>query len=427
MLTIKISERIWQLFNGILSSFATRLLGITVTILMTPILVSALSPDDYAVIAVIMAFSIVFSYADLGMGLGMVNQLAAGNSDKKILVSSVYGVVACISVMAVLIGVSWLFWNYDDNVDIFSSYLVFVTFCGIGIFVGLIHRVLFGVGKITISNIWMVVGRILSLIFIYLIAGGLQDNRLLFFVLSLVGMPVLVNFFVTICFFLRHQDICPSLRFFSIPVARSQLLQGFGFFLMQLSLFFDNGIDVVIASSYFDSVIVRDYDLIAKVYLYVPALLSIALFPLWPILRSALANGEAEWVRRMLILSLILTVSVAVVVVLFLNFYISELIHIWVDVDITIDSAVITGFSVFSVLSSIAFLQSIYLNSVGAIKLQAFFAVVFIVITFVAKWYSADSFGVYGIVWSGVVCYSLKIFMIQFFFKMGSRSEVRGE
>lgn len=410
-----------RLINNVISSLFFRFFGLIVTILMTPLLVGSLSADQYALFVIIISFSTFVAYSDLGLGMGMVNDLVGcDNEARRKALACVFWVLVFVAFGIIVIGVV--------VVNIFAhekwqsdTWLTFIILSSIAVPLGLGHRVLFALEKIHISNLCLNIGRAGSLLAVYLVS--LQDGAALWvYVLAFLGVPSLMNFGLWIWLSWNFSFVRVGFYKKVFKGSLSRIAKGGQFLVLQLAVFFDSIVDVIFIGIFYEGVVVRDFDLLSKIYIYVPAIVSVGLFPLWPSLRSALKEGDSAWVSIVLNRSIVLVVGVSVLVSLVLYFHIYELVKMWSGIDVMLGKDVVLGLSAFAVLTSVATLQAMYLNAQDEILIQSVVAVLFIGVVALVKLMFLKYLDVGSMVIAGAVVYGVKILVLHIIYQKGGRS-----
>jgi len=72
----RFDDRLKVLVKNVFGSAAARFVNLFITLAMVPLTINALSPTDYAHFAMALSLSMLAAYADLGMGLAVVNVIA---------------------------------------------------------------------------------------------------------------------------------------------------------------------------------------------------------------------------------------------------------------------------------------------------------------------------------------------------------------
>jgi O-antigen/teichoic acid export membrane protein len=146
---------------------------------------------------------------------------------------------------------------------------------------------------------------------------------------------------------------------------------GVGFLILQLAVAASVQSDALIVGQLIGPEAVAKYSVPLRLFLIAPFLLGLALVPLWPAYGEALARGDVEWVkntlRRSMRLTLVLTVPSALALVVAAPAIVGAL----TDHKVTTSQPLLVGFALWSVLFGVWTVISIFMNGIGAIKLQA--------------------------------------------------------
>ena len=255
----------------------------------------------------------VLSFADLGIGNGLVNLLAdsEGRDDQQLAikyVSSSFFVLIAIGAATVLFFFVinfWVDWTTIFNVkskvaieELIPALTIFVVCLAINIPLGLVEKVRTGLQESFQNNLWQVAGNILALsglVFAIYLKAGLP-----WLVLAVAGAPVLAN---TVNGWLQFQVHRPWLKprwqSFEWSAARRLVRLGGAFLLLQVMAIVGTSTDNIIIARLYDASTVSKYAVIQKLF-------SLALIPhylvapLWPAFGEALAHKDYSWAERTL-------------------------------------------------------------------------------------------------------------------------------
>ena len=413
----KLDHKMSLLIKNIFSSFFLRFLNLAITTLIVPLTVGLLSVDDYAFFAVLISASFIFAYADLGLGLSIVNSFANYKRNlptfkQQVLVTNLYVILTLISMFVLIIGSGVLFLFFSELIPkLFFSWQVLLVCVAIGIPTGVIQRLLFANQRTYEANIWYALGRILALCCIYLC--GKFEMSLPYFVLAMIGSPVLINIISTLYYFSKNNKLIPNLRIFNPKYLPSQMSQGIAFLILNLAVMVDTGIDVILLSHFESPDFIRQYDLLVKIYLYVPAIISVACFPIWPSLRAALDQGDVPWVLKVAKNATFLILIVSTSTSIFLFVFQKQIIELWTGVTLHITHNVALFMSIYAVLTSIFTLQAMILNSFKEVGYQAKVALIFIPLVIIVKVLSLYFYNVETMLGLFCLIYLLKMFVVQ--------------
>ena len=77
-----LDDRLRRLFRNIFGSAAARFINLLIALALVPLTINSLTPTDYAFLSIAISLSALSSYADLGIGLAIVNTLARESNAK---------------------------------------------------------------------------------------------------------------------------------------------------------------------------------------------------------------------------------------------------------------------------------------------------------------------------------------------------------
>ncbi|HBK84125.1 MAG TPA: hypothetical protein DDZ41_11130 [Flavobacterium sp.] len=362
----------------------------------------------------------MIAYGDLGLGATLVNIVSrfsknSVTAEKKHIcdnIVSVFFLLCTISIFLILI-LSFLKFLFIED-----GYISIVWACllvAFGIPLSLYQRILFGLQRSHLSNAWSTGGKLISLALIWLASKHLVSNPIGFLII-LLGTPALINIIgslhtihtIKVDFEIKISNSRPDK-----VLIKKNLRTGLSYFVLQLVPFIEQGMDVAILSIYASSVEIATLDIHSKLFMYIPALVSVAAFPLWPAISKAYHEKDNVWANNIIRFAYFGTITVTIVLssLFFIN---SEIIVTsWVKKELIISESVKLALSIFAVMSSISLIQSILLNAKNLVAFQAKFYITYIVILIIIKIFIGSLLGIQGIVWAGVVGISTRVVIME--------------
>lgn len=416
-----LDARMRVLIKNVFGSAAARFVNLFITLALVPLTINALSATDYAYFAMAISLSVLAAYADLGMGLAVVNVVAergvkqtSGRAQRAVSVVwfSLLAIAACGLLLTSLIA-AWLnFGMQSESIHQYNAMLLAAGCVFAGLPTGLVQRILFAEQKNIQANAWSTSARIISLGVVWALVATNYVN-LLALVFAVIGVPMLIGWLsVLVVFGKKHIDeLRPKWSRYDIRLFRPYLTLGLSFVVLQLAPYVETGIDNLLIGSFIDISLVPAFDVYSKLFTYVPALISIAAYPLWPAIASAKVSGDILWILRVQRIGYISIFLSTFVIALILILFATNVIKVWTNKTLAIELNVIIGFGALCILSSIALFQSMVLNGFGQIKEQLKIFAIYVPFLLTVKVISATSFGVTAMVWSLNFCYLWRLFM----------------
>ncbi|MGO2200635.1 MAG: lipopolysaccharide biosynthesis protein [Pseudomonas helleri] len=420
---MQIDDRLSKLFKNIFGSAAARLLNLLIALALVPLTINSLPPNEYAFLSIAISLSVLSNYADLGMGLAIVNILASESSSnnpqqsQKAISVVWFSLIILALLLLAITGVLALWVSSLEPADAVIRYnaMLLGTACIlIGLPSGLIQRILFARHRNIEANIWTTLGKVLSLLFVWLTVES-NNTSLSILIFGVIGVPVVISWLSVIIVFSRHDMrlLLPHIRHYDKKLLKPLILTGMSFLIIQMVPYFEVGIDTLLAGTLISIEVVPSLDVYTKLFMYVPALASIALFPLWPAIAQAKAAGDTDWILRVRRWAYFLVGATALTISASLFIYGDTIVLHWTHQDLSLPKSVITGMTFFAVLTCIGLVQSMILNGAGIIKEQANLYLAYLIIVLCAKLFSATTFGLPGLIWSLNACYIIRLYIAE--------------
>ena len=357
------------------------------------------------------------------MGLAIVNILASESSSnnpqqsQKAISVVWFSLIILALLLLAITGVLALWVSSLEPADAVIRYnaMLLGTACIlIGLPSGLIQRILFARHRNIEANIWTTLGKVLSLLFVWLTVES-NNTSLSILIFGVIGVPVVISWLSVIIVFSRHDMrlLLPHIRHYDKKLLKPLILTGMSFLIIQMVPYFEVGIDTLLAGTLISIEVVPSLDVYTKLFMYVPALASIALFPLWPAIAQAKAAGDTDWILRVRRWAYFLVGATALTISASLFIYGDTIVLHWTHQDLSLPKSVITGMTFFAVLTCIGLVQSMILNGAGIIKEQANLYLAYLIIVLCAKLFSATTFGLPGLIWSLNACYIIRLYIAE--------------
>lgn len=297
---------------GVVSSAASRGLAVLTPLLVVPVGLQYLGTSAYGAWAVGLSVTSMLMFADLGIGSGLMTRLGqVAASDAQLArryVSNAYavataivvGALACLLLSAPL--VSWaamLGVAPEQRNDVEGILLVTLAAFVVNIAATLIVRVQYGLGHQGVSNLWQIVGSLVSLAATYG-AAALDPGRTAF-VAAAAFAPIAISLLNTTAFFCTSRvgaTMRPTVELVDRATMRELLSLGSRFLVITALLAVTTQSDLWIVSWTSGLEGAADYSIPYRVFSLIGALALVLTLPLWPLHAEAVASGDSAWIRR---------------------------------------------------------------------------------------------------------------------------------
>jgi O-antigen/teichoic acid export membrane protein len=380
----------------IIYSFFLQSIGIVISLLYVPLLLTSLSQEKYGIWLTLTSILGWFSFFDIGLGNGLRNKLAEAFTNGDLIlgrkyVSTIYAILICIfSLIFVLFHICNFFLNWNSILntntiaesELYKLTSIVFSFFLIRFVVQLISVVYLADQRSSISHLVNTLGSIFSFILVILLTYFAIHDNLVLLGSIISGIPVLVLLVISFFSFTRkYKNIKPSINEIDFNLSKDMITLGFNFFFLQIcSIIIFSTSSFFIAQFYGPKEVVA-YNIIFK-YFQIPLMIfSIILSPVWTAVTDAYIKCDFIWmkktIKRLNILSLFFTLVVIIMLI-----FSPWILKLWLGdkVIISLDLSIIMA--IYTVMQLWAAPYSYFINGIGKIKLTMSLTFICIVIYF---------------------------------------------
>jgi O-antigen/teichoic acid export membrane protein len=390
-------------------------------IITVPLTLSYLGSERFGLWSTISSLIPMLGFADLGMGLGVMNAIAEshGKDDPQAAIQIVSNGCFMLSGIALIIMALFMLsypfipWDRIFNVKTIQAVqeagpgtLAFMACFALNLPLRLVQRVQLGYQEGFFNSLWESLGRLLAL-------GGLLlviywKGGLVWLVLALAGAPALALILNGISLFgLRRPWLRPRWKYFSIEAGKKLLRVGICFFILQFGVSVIHSADNLIAAQLLGPEAVTEYALPYRMFSLFIVITGVLVFPLWPAYGEALSRGETAWVRKTLVRSVILLLLCVGLPSLAMVAVGNYILHLWVGPAVSASFPLLLGLGVWTLILPVGHAISMLLNAANIFRIQIICTILTIISSLVAKVILVKFYGLPGIIWGGIIAYSL--------------------
>lgn len=410
-------NRFVSIIKNIFGAAAARGINLAITAFMVPLTLNSLTPAEYAILSMAISFSVLAGFADLGLGLSVVNSVSSAvdnntTREAQEIVSTVWVILLGISTIGIILISLYLAVIFSFNITISNINLAILTagfFIFLGLPAGIAQQLLFAMQKSYIANLWVTAGRVASLIWVWQVVV-LSAENLFLLLFGVLGIPMLISW-LSIAW-LRKTRLLNALvitvKYFSPTKLISSIRTGTRYLVIQVAPYAETGIDVLLLGYFVGLSEVPAYDVHSKLFMYVVALMTMIISPVWPGLSSALATGDVQWTRRLVKVCIFGSPIFAFIFASTIGYFSETIISYWTGQNLKIATTILFGFIFFTVFASLGVAQSAILNAYSLIKRQSQLVGVYIILTILLKIWGAITFGPIGMIWALCILNALK-------------------
>lgn len=354
-------------------------------LITVPLTLGYLGTERYGLWMAIASLLAVLSFADLGLGYGLVNTLsgAEGLGDAEAArraVSSAFFMLAVVAVaLALALAASWRFlpWGAMLNArseatraEVGAAMAVFLVFFLVGLPLSVVTHGFAALQQGYRASLYQGIGSALGLAAILVVVEAKAGLAWLVFGAS--GAPVVATLLGAWDLYGRRRpDLRPRLEHASRRGALGLAKIGGLFFVIQVAVAVAFQADGLVLARILGPESVAAYSVTQKLFLQVPFMLGFFLTPLWPAYAEARARGDRGWVRRTLRKSILFGFAVNVPAAAAIFFAAPLILSVWVGGAIQPPVLLLACLAVWAGLNSINGPLGMFLNGVGALRYQA--------------------------------------------------------
>ena len=272
----------------------------------------AIALGTWLVILQILSWVLMF---DIGIGNGLKTKLVESFNKKddemsKKLISSSYisnllivGGLLCVGLPIIFfIDFNSLLNISTDVIPVrtlqFAFALAFISIC-LEFVLKVILNIYQAMQKQVIASLFPLISTIMLLIYVYFVRIESMANALItisaFYIIS-INLPLVI--LTIICFSGKLKNCEPSFKYWSAKTARSVVLLGGVYFLIQIFLLVINSTNKVIISNVFGPAMVTNYEPYLKIFSAICAVASAISLPIWTLTIRADVNKEYGWLKK---------------------------------------------------------------------------------------------------------------------------------
>jgi O-antigen/teichoic acid export membrane protein len=415
------NERMRRILLSALASALARAVSVLSAIISVPLTLHYLGFERFGIWMVISSFAILFSFADLGFGNGIMTAIASANGTgngatmRSTVSNGYFLLMALAALIVVLLASTYKFIAWSTVFAVHTELAmreaglalpIFIVCFSLNIPASLVQRIQTGLQQGFHASLWQGFGSTLGLCGI--LATTFFNGGLHWLVLSLFGAPLLTATLNSLVFFGKMRpDLIPRRSDVSLNTSLEIARLSSMFFVLQLGVGAFYGTDSIVITHLLGPDSVAAYAVPERMFSIVSTLLALALMPLWPAYAEASASGDHGWVKRTFLRSMVVSIVGALVVSTLLVLFGGLLLQLWVGKSVDASLPLMVGFAVWKTIEAAGNTMSMYLNGAKAMKIQLVTVAATAISAVALKIMLVPAVGIAGAVWSTILPYAL--------------------
>lgn len=399
--------------KNIVASFLLKGISIIISLVLVPLTLNYIDPVEYGIWLTLNSIITWFGIFDIGFGNGLRNNfakaLAKGSRElAKVYVSTTYAVLMVLMgffyIVFVIVNplLDWTkIMNTTSNTGVELSKLAIIVFTlfSLRFIFKLIGTILLADQKSAINDSFDVIGNFFALIIIYILTKTTAGS-LLYFSTCLSATPVIVLLIANIYFFSGdYKEYIPSIKYVDLKYIRDLTSIGIQFFILQIAALIVFLTDNIIITQLFGPAEVTPYNIAFKYFNIIIMVFTTILNPFWSAFTESYHKGDVRWIQAS-INKLLKIWLLIVIVVVFMILFSKIFYHVWVGDKIRIPFLLSSFMGLYVVISTWNNIFTFFINGIGAIRLQMYYAIFAAIINIPLSIYFARNlnFGISGVI-----------------------------
>ncbi len=421
-------ERYRRMALTTMASLVSRSINLLASLVSIPLTFHYLGAERYGLWMVLISLISVMGFADLGIGIGVMNAIAEahGKDNHELAREYVSSALVLMSGIAATLAVAgsiaypfvpWLrLLNVGSNLvaaEGAKAFLVLFCWFVLNIPLGVVTRIQSGLQQGYWSQAVGAAGNIVSLLAL-LLAIRLRGTLPWLVFASTVGV-ILATVFNGWLLFRTHPWLTPSRRAYRVSSAHKILKLGLMFFVLQVAIAIGFASDNIVITQILGAAAVAVYAVPQKLFLLVAQLVSMAITPLWPAYGEAIARGDVAWVRRVFWGSVRVTMALTVPLCTSLAIAGPWILRVAMGRSLHVPMSLLAALALWGMISAASAPVSMLLNGGGILKVQAIVAVIASPCNLALSILLTRRFGVIGVCLGSIITQLLITFPAYFF------------
>ena len=354
-------------------------------IVSVPMTLAYLGPQRYGWWLTLSAAVFAFSFADLGIGNALINQVAHtnGKENQRAVhkVISTAAMLFSLIALTLLVGIAGLYAlgvptrlvgaarpRKAPKLPAVSRGLLMVFFA-LSIPLSLAPKVQTAFQEGYKANLWAAAGGAMGLLGIWLVIklrGGMPMLALAF-----AGAPVAAAAANSLAYFAGDgRKFLPRFESVSKSHASVILRQGLSFLVIQIVVAVNVSSDNLLIAHFLGPEAVTAFGVPERLFGLTPILIHLALQPLWPAYADAFARDDHRWISATLKNSFLTALALSVLASLTLILAGGWIVRIWTAGAVAPWPELLRGLAVWKIIDSIEYAMTIFLAAAGALRPQ---------------------------------------------------------
>lgn len=425
-----VDKRSLKAYKNIVVLFAIKGIGMIIGFVLVPMTINYLDPTRYGIWLTLSTFVTWLALFNVGLGSGLGFRLAEAIAKNDLTKARIYVSTTYAGLLLIFAGVYILFFTINffldwtvilntskdlkDELSLLVK-IVFLFFC-FQFVINLIYTIAFAKQEPALTQLFGILGSLLSLLGIYLLTV-FTHGRLIFLGVLLAGVPLITGLMISIILFsTRYKDIKPSYRFVRFSELKNILNIGLKFFFIQIIGLILYESNTIIIAQLFGPTEVTTYSIAFRYFGLATFIFTTILSPYCAAFTDAYYKGELDWIRKAMRNLKFIWIGLICIVAIF--FLLSKFaIHLWLGDKVILRMELYFFMGLYVLINALAAIYSSFLNGIGKVMSQFYISIGIAIIHIPLTIFLCHRFGIVGVMSSVLIFGPISLIMYDLQYK----------
>lgn len=366
------------------TSVISKFVSMVTLLVSVPLTINYLGAERYGIWLTVTSTIAILSFADLGIGNGLVTTLAEatgrGDYEKaRTAIASCFWMLGSIAVLMILgLALAYPIVNWSAIFNVHSPLamhetgpvLAIVLSCfALNLPLGIVARIESSIQRGYVQNLWVIGGALCSLVGL-LVAIAMRAGLPLL-VLLVSSSPLVAALGNWLQLSRKYSWTRPNISCCASSPMRGLLHAGLLFFVIQVSMAVSYQADNLIIAHFLGAETVPSYAVPSRLFSLVLILLSVLMSPLWPAYTEAIGRGDRDWIRRAFRRSCAVSFAIVLPTISALVVFGNLALRLWIGSRIHVPISLLVLLGLRCLMNSYLYPASMLLNGLGEVRFQA--------------------------------------------------------
>jgi O-antigen/teichoic acid export membrane protein len=400
--------------RGGLVGGGSRLVAMAVSFALLPVTIHRAGSATFGLFAALTSFSALLTFADFGIGNGLISRVAVARSRRDdrelstttataLLILSLAGAVIAVVGVGIAPHLPWtagLHASPSVRLDLDRAAEVLGLCVGVALPGALAQKVYLSYQQAGQANLWAAAASITSSVSLACVAGA--SRRLPLMVATQLGIPAIFGLSAVVWLALHHR-VDVRLSNASLRTGRELLRSGRLFAILQTAAVVNYEVDAVVVSHFRGPASVTTFAATTRLFAVPLVVAGMFYAPLWAAFADASARGDFEWIRKTYRQATRASVYWLVPLAALLSAAGRPLVRLWTRGAVHPPTALVAALAIWTLVFAVNQPQAMLLNSLHEERFQLIITAATVAANVVLSIVLTIHLGISGPIWGSII------------------------